>query len=421
VDAQEVLQLRESLRSAQAEIALYKEREAEYEESNRLLQEENWRLNSSLKTITDERHHLMEEVETLQLQLDQETEQLRMQLDQETRYHKQTQERAKQALQQANERQRYAEEKLRSYQEERASRPTVCELQNWQMVGGIPQASSPRSNSSPRREHAIGSQNSSCKRSPALLHGQRQSGTSSPSALPPPGPHATPLHQKFSPLRTRDGTPSSACGSRIGGRSPSGWLNHGRSTQELESSSSHNSGPREVPLQGCVAEKVCVFEMRCQTPRRGYSGNPGSDSARKAGTMRTDNLDVRGQDHRLRTPPVMPRVGSSPSIASTIAMPTVPLASTPGGGARPLVVPCNLGSVGSMGDTPEVAEEDHSREVFNMSPMRKGHYGMQGTATTQTKKNLFQVDDADYQDHRRESKAPQGSVQMLVRQFGKVR
>jgi len=427
VDPRELAQLRERLRAAETEAARSKENEADLEEKNRQLKDENRqlkdenrKLNSSLTAVQGERHHLVEEVQTLQQQLEQETQQLRMQLDQETRYHKETQERAKQALQQANERQRYAEEKLRSYQEERTARPTVCETQNWHMVGGTPQAPSPRSTASPRREQSCGARSGICGRSPGVQRCPQQSGMSSPlSALPPPAP----THQRPSPSRPREGTPSSVGGSKIGGRFTGGGLSYQHSAPELSNSS--NSQTREVPPRGCVAEKVSVFEMRCQTPRRGVAGNSGLESMKKAAAIRTDTLDIRGEDHRLRTPPMMPRVGSSPSLASTIAMPTMPITPAQTSGSKPLTVPCDLGSKDIMEDTPEVAEEEHSREVFNMSPMHTIHRGQYSTKLgAASKKNLFPEDQADSdicnQYHRRESAATHGAVQMLVRQFARA-
>lgn len=94
-----------------------------------------------------------------------------------------------------------------------------------------------------------------------------------------------------------------------------GRLGHARSTGDLtphhrsaSSDGSHVSTREEAPPRGCVADKVTMFEQRCQTPRR-----DGSEMHRQKQAPRSEPHEVRPsrssrEDRSARaTPPVLPR------------------------------------------------------------------------------------------------------------------
>mmetsp|Transcript_69286 Transcript_69286/g.216312 ORF Transcript_69286/g.216312 Transcript_69286/m.216312 type:complete len:353 (+) Transcript_69286:62-1120(+) len=100
-------------------------------------------------------------------------------------------------------------------------------------------------------------------------------------------------------------------------------LGHAHSMGDLGQrprAASVDPSPEEAPPRGCVADKVTMFEQRCQTPRRDIS-----EMHRLRSAPRSEPHDVRPgrisrEDRSARaTPPVLPRAGAPvPSLGSMV-------------------------------------------------------------------------------------------------------
>mmetsp|Transcript_69289 Transcript_69289/g.216325 ORF Transcript_69289/g.216325 Transcript_69289/m.216325 type:complete len:357 (+) Transcript_69289:62-1132(+) len=116
--------------------------------------------------------------------------------------------------------------------------------------------------------------------------------------------------------------PRAASSAPRGAVSPS-RLGHAHSTGNLGQrprAASVDPSPEEAPPRGCVADKVTMFERRCQTPRRDVS-----EMHRLRSTPRSEPRDVRpGRTSRedrpaWAAPPALPRAGGSvPSLGSLV-------------------------------------------------------------------------------------------------------